>query len=188
MACCCCTTPEDNEELSGILAEGYQNALRDFLYYLRKLRENLLPTGLVKCYLPLHWKRVRPIYADFHRRPSLFCWRIGTDIGLGIRLLVLIGELSFGWSGLFRLVGGFLRVSPKGLTRRPLVRVFGPRGCDGIQRWLVREREREIKFIGLFGNRGHRGAYSPYKPLNHNLYIGIIIFPHIDNPQSTGYN
>ena len=49
-------------------------------------------------------------------------------------------------------------------------------------------REREIKFIDLFGDRGHRGPYSPYKPYNHNLYIGIIIFPHIDNPQSTGYN
>ena len=51
-----------------------------------------------------------------------------------------------------------------------------------------REREREIKFIGLFGDRGHRGPYSPYKRCNHNLYIGIIIFPHIDSPQSTGYN
>ena len=51
-----------------------------------------------------------------------------------------------------------------------------------------RGREREIKFIGLLGDRGHRGPYSPYKPCNHNLYIGIIIFPHIDNPQSTGYN
>ena len=49
-------------------------------------------------------------------------------------------------------------------------------------------KEKEIKFIGLFGDRGHRGPYSPYKPCNHNLYIGIIIFPHIDNPQSTGYN
>ena len=52
----------------------------------------------------------------------------------------------------------------------------------------VAEREREIKFIGLFENRGHRGPYSPYKPFNHNLYIGIIIFPHIDNPQYTGYD
>ena len=51
-----------------------------------------------------------------------------------------------------------------------------------------REREGEIKFIGLFENRGHRGPYSPYKPFNHNLYIGIIIFPHIDNPQYTGYD
>ena len=48
--------------------------------------------------------------------------------------------------------------------------------------------EREIKFIGLFGDRGHRGPYSPYKPFNNNLYIEIIIFPHIDNPQFTGYN
>ena len=53
---------------------------------------------------------------------------------------------------------------------------------------VVDKREREIKFIGLFGDRGHRGPYSPYKPCNHNLYIGIIIFPHIDNPQSTGYD
>ena len=37
----------------------------------------------------------------------------------------------------------------------------------------VMERERErFKFISLFGDRGHRGPYSPYKPLNHNLYIG----------------
>ena len=50
------------------------------------------------------------------------------------------------------------------------------------------ERKREIKFIGLFEDRGHQGPYSPYKPFNHNLYIGIIIFPHIDNPQSIGYN
>ena len=54
--------------------------------------------------------------------------------------------------------------------------------------YLYNGREREIQFIGLFEDRGHRGPYSPYKPFNHNLYIGIIIFPHIDNPQSTGYN
>ena len=53
---------------------------------------------------------------------------------------------------------------------------------------FLSQREREIKFIGLFGDRRHRGPYSPYKPCNHNLYIGIVIFPHIDNPQSTGYN
>ena len=50
------------------------------------------------------------------------------------------------------------------------------------------ESEREIKFISLFGDRGHRSPYSPYKLCNHNLYTGIIIFPHIDNPQPTGYN
>ena len=49
-------------------------------------------------------------------------------------------------------------------------------------------REREIKFIGLFWDRGHRGPYRPYNLCNHNLYIGIIIFHHIDNPQSTGYS
>ena len=57
--------------------------------------------------------------------------------------------------------------------------------------WLagsMSSAQREIKFIDLFGDRGHRGPYSPYKPCNHNPYIGIIIFPHTDNPQSTGYN
>ena len=29
---------------------------------------------------------------------------------------------------------------------------------------------------------------SPYKPCNHNLYIGVIIFPHTENTQHTGYN
>ena len=43
------------------------------------------------------------------------------------------------------------------------------------------QREREIKFISLFGDRGHRGPYSPFKQCYHNLYIGIIIFPHISH-------
>ena len=42
-------------------------------------------------------------------------------------------------------------------------------------------REWVIKFNSLSGDSGHRGPYSPYKPCNHSLYIGIIIFPHIDN-------
>ena len=45
-----------------------------------------------------------------------------------------------------------------------------------------------IKFNGLSGYSGQRGPYSPYKPCNHSLYIRIIIFPHIDNTQSTGHN
>ena len=57
-----------------------------------------------------------------------------------------------------------------------------------LTQMLYTPREREIKFISLFGDRGHRGPYSTYKPCNHNLYIGIIIFPHIDNQQSTGDN
>ena len=40
----------------------------------------------------------------------------------------------------------------------------------------------------LFGDSGHQGPCSPYKPCNHGLYIGIIIFPHIDNTQYTGRN
>ena len=43
-----------------------------------------------------------------------------------------------------------------------------------------------IEFNGLSGDSGERGPYSPYKTCTHSLYIGIIIFPHIDNPQSTG--
>ena len=52
---------------------------------------------------------------------------------------------------------------------------------------LPMERERDLVYRP-FEDRGHQGPYSPYKPFNHNLYIGIIIFPHTDNPQSTGYN
>ena len=52
--------------------------------------------------------------------------------------------------------------------------------------WMC-ERER-LSLSAFFENRGHWGPYSPYKPFNHNLYIGIIIFPHIDNPQYTGYD
>ena len=45
-----------------------------------------------------------------------------------------------------------------------------------------------IKFNSLSGDSGQRSPYSTYKLCNHNLYIGMIIFPHIDNPQSTGHN
>ena len=34
-----------------------------------------------------------------------------------------------------------------------------------------------VKFNGLSGDIRHRGPYSPYKPCNNSLYIGIIIFP-----------
>ena len=40
------------------------------------------------------------------------------------------------------------------------------------------KREREIKFIGLFGYRGHCGPYSPYKPCNHIFTKEIQIKPH----------
>ena len=45
-----------------------------------------------------------------------------------------------------------------------------------------------IKFGGLSGDNGQRGPYSPYKPCNRSLYIGIAIFPDTDNTQSTGHN
>ena len=37
-----------------------------------------------------------------------------------------------------------------------------------------------IIFNNLSGDSGQWSPYSPYKPCNHSLYIGIIIFPHID--------
>ena len=43
------------------------------------------------------------------------------------------------------------------------------------------QNERVILFNSLFENSGDRGPYSPYKLCNYILYIGIIIFPHIDN-------
>ena len=38
-----------------------------------------------------------------------------------------------------------------------------------------------IDFNDLLGHSGHQGPCSPYKPCNHSLYIGIIIFLHMDN-------
>ena len=49
----------------------------------------------------------------------------------------------------------------------------------GVSEWLN---------LATFLGPAERGPYSPYKPINDSLYIGIIIFPHIDNPQSTGHN
>ena len=40
MACCCCVAPEGDEDVSGVVADGYQNALRDFPSYFRKLRKS----------------------------------------------------------------------------------------------------------------------------------------------------
>ena len=53
-----------------------------------------------------------------------------------------------------------------------------------VQSWS----EWVIKFNGLSGDSGQRGPYSRYKPCNHSLYIEDIIFPNIDNTQSTGHN
>ena len=60
--------------------------------------------------------------------------------------------------------------------------VVGSTAADpSVSEWV-------IKLNGLSGDDGQRGPYSSYKPCNHSLYTGIIIFPHIDNPQSTGHN
>ena len=48
----------------------------------------------------------------------------------------------------------------------------------GMSEWV-------IKLNGLSGDSWHRGPYSPYEACNHIQYIGMIIFRHIDNPQST---
>ena len=65
--------------------------------------------------------------------------------------------------------------------------VFGGQGIDWRKMYdfkLVIYVEWVIKFNILSGDSGQQGPYSPYKPCNHSLYIGIIIFPHIDNTQS----
>ena len=46
--------------------------------------------------------------------------------------------------------------------------------------------EKVIKIKGFVSDTGQWGLRNPYKPWNHDLYIRIIIFPHIDNTQSTG--
>ena len=57
----------------------------------------------------------------------------------------------------------------------PILQLYGEMG------WV-------IKFNSLSRDSGHWGPSSPYKQCNHSLYIGIIIFPHIYNPQSTDHN
>ena len=47
--------------------------------------------------------------------------------------------------------------------------IFVDKSCMCYSKmWL--QRDRDIKFTGLFGDRGHQGPYSPNKPCNHNLY------------------
>ena len=55
------------------------------------------------------------------------------------------------------------------------------RDSIGVSEWV-------IEFNGLSGDTRRWGPYSTYRPCNHSLYIGIIIFPHIDITQSTGHN
>ena len=45
-----------------------------------------------------------------------------------------------------------------------------------------------IKFNGLLEDNRQRGPCGQYEPRDHSLYIEIIIFPHIDDTQSTGHN
>ena len=72
-----------------------------------------------------------------------------------------------------------------------------PAQVGGMKTWPVTWRnlsdligyvsEWEITFNGLSWDSRQRVPYSPYKPCNHSLYIGIIIFPYIDTTQSTGH-
>ena len=142
------------------------------------------------------WKKDPPVLHDQNHG----CWYLGDtssqDIGIhGIDLV--IPNISISAPGRLDINlavnGGSLRwIYSKTLWPRFENRFFWNMSLRAMasktnddawfNREREREREREIKFIGLFGDRGHRGPYSPYKPCNHNLYIGIIIFPHIDNP------
>ena len=54
---------------------------------------------------------------------------------------------------------------------------------SGETKWV-----RVIKFNSLSEDSGQRGPHSPYKPCDHYLYIGIIIFPHLDKTQPTVHN
>ena len=65
-----------------------------------------------------------------------------TKVTLG-RFLVFSGKLSIGGGRLPGLEGGlFLGFPLKGLTRRSMVVVFGPRCGKRVQRGLVRKRTR----------------------------------------------
>ena len=52
---------------------------------------------------------------------------------------------------------------------------------DRVSEWV-------IKFNGLSRTMDIKVHVIHISPCKHSLYIGIIIFPRIDNTQSTGYN
>ena len=71
--------------------------------------------------------------------------------------------------------------------------VFAYRRCDkpdNVQFMKSWKKYAALFDAGLTALWGQRtlGLCAPYKLCNHNLYIGITIFPHIDNTQSKGYN
>ena len=45
-----------------------------------------------------------------------------------------------------------------------------------------------LSFYWPLSDSGQQGPCEPYNPWYHNLYIGLIIFPHIDNTESTAYS
>ena len=135
----------------------------------------------------------RPIGVKWVLSPAVGCWIgwLGADavfwlwwdlVMVTLSIVYVISPSDQGWGALSHFF--LLRYFPN-FAALNITFIFD-RCCRSLAGTLARERE--INFIGLFGDWGHRGPYSPYKPCNHNLYIGIIIFPHIDNPQSTGYN
>ena len=59
--------------------------------------------------------------------------------------------------------------------------------CHQHQRELVQWLP-DLQSLSPFSDIGHRGPRNSYKPCNHNRYIAIIVFLHIDNTQLAGYN
>ena len=44
------------------------------------------------------------------------------------------------------------------------------------------------EWLSLTAFLGQRGLCNPYKPCYHNIYIGIKMFPRMNNMQVTGYD
>ena len=75
------------------------------------------------------------------------------------------------------------------MRHKSLYFFYRPRGAAvwGTYKTVWGQDEEWVS-LRAFWDGGHRGPCSPYKLCHHNLYIGITIFPHIDNTQYTGHN
>ena len=62
------------------------------------------------------------------------------------------------------------------------------RNCPTNQWSLSKWENNWLTLIVFHGQWAPRSLCNPYKPCDHNLHIGIMIFLHIDNTHSRGYN
>ena len=143
--------------------------------------------------IPLYWLWILTMIHVFHTRPRLplsnsrwvLACRQDTDIKGGVSHQYTATQCCLMMPSTSCYLNQW--------WQRPLARVFVIIG-SGNSRWvtacclMISKLKPLPDSMLIFISYGQWGPCIPYKPRNHNLYIGIIIFLHIDNPQPTGYN